>query len=111
MKLIYGMIIVVIAQIIAFFQLQGQSRWLWAKENAFILMFLGLPISFLYIKSTGLINDYTGQTWPGRLIGQSIGVIIFALLSWLIFKEPLTLKTIVCLVLALGILVIQLFWK
>ena len=81
MKLIYGMIIVVIAQIIAFFQLQGQSKWIWAKDNPFILMFLGLPISFLYIKSTGLINDYTGQTWPGRLIGQSIGVIIFALFS------------------------------
>jgi len=111
MKLIYGMIIVVIAQVIAFFQLQGQSRWLWAKENAFILMFLGLPISFLYIKSTGLINDYTGQNWPGRLIGQSIGVIIFALLSWLIFKEQMTLKTMVCVCLSLAVILIQIFWK
>jgi hypothetical protein len=111
MKLIYGMIIVIIAQVIAFFQLQGQSRWLWAKENAFILMFLGLPISFLYIKSTGLINDYTGQTWPGRLIGQSIGVIIFALLSWLIFKEQMTLKTMVCVCLSLTVILIQIFWK
>jgi hypothetical protein len=111
MKLIYGVIIIVVAQIIAFFQLQGQTRWLWAKDNAFLLMFLGLPISFLYIKSTGLINEYTGQTWPGRLIGQSIGVIIFSLMSWLLFKETMTLKTLVCVSLSLIVILIQIFWK
>lgn len=111
MKLFYGVLITIVAQIIAFFQLQSQSRWLWAKDNAFILMFLGLPISFLYIKSTGLINEYTGQTWPGRLIGQSIGVIIFSLLSWLVFKEQMTLKTMVCVSLSLTVILIQIFWK
>ncbi len=111
MKLIYGIIIISIAQVIAFLQLQGQSRWVWAKENAFILMFLGLPISYLYIRSTGLINDYTDQTWPGRLIGQSIGVIIFALLSWLVFKEQMTLKTMICVCLSLTVILIQIFWK
>jgi hypothetical protein len=29
----------------------------------------------------------------------------------ILFKEPLTLKTITCLLLALSILLIQLFWK
>lgn len=111
MKLFYGVLITILAQVIAFFQLQSQSRWLWAKENAFILMFLGLPISFLYIKSTGLINDYTGQTWPGRLIGQSIGVIIFSLLSWLVFNESMTLKTFVCVCLSLIVILIQIYWK
>lgn len=111
MKLINGILIIVIAQVVAFFQLQGQTRWLWAKDNAFLLMFLGLPISYLYIKSTGLINDYTGQTWPGRLIGQSIGVIIFSLMSWLVFKETMTLKTLVCVSLSLIVILIQIFWK
>jgi multidrug transporter EmrE-like cation transporter len=111
MKLFYGVLLTIVAQVIAFFQLQSQSRFIWAKENAFILMFLGLPISFLYIKSTGLINEYTGQTWPGRLIGQSIGVIIFSLLSWLVFKEQMTLKTMVCVCLSLTVILIQIFWK
>lgn len=111
MKLVYGVLVIIVAQILSFFQLQSQSRWIWAKENTLILMFIGLPISFLYIKSTGLINEYTGQTWPGRLIGQSIGVIIFSLLSWLVFKEQMTLKTMVCVSLSLTVILIQIFWK
>jgi MFS superfamily sulfate permease-like transporter len=111
MKLIEGVLIIILAQVISFFQLQGQGRWVWAKDNPLIMMLLGLPVSYLYIKSTGLINDYTLQTWPGRLIGQSIGVIIFSLLSWLVFKETMTLKTMVCVCLSLTVILIQIYWK
>jgi multidrug transporter EmrE-like cation transporter len=58
-----------------------------------------------------MVIAFEGQMWPSRLIGFSIGAIVFTLLSWVIFKEPLTLKTGVCLVLAAGILLIQLLWK
>jgi multidrug transporter EmrE-like cation transporter len=58
-----------------------------------------------------MIIAFNGQMWPSRLIGFSVGAVVFTWLSWLIFKEPLTLKTIVCLILAIGILIIQLFWK
>jgi multidrug transporter EmrE-like cation transporter len=73
---------------------------------------MGIPISMLFMYSVkNMIIAYNGQMWPSRLIGFSIGAVVFTWLSWLIFKEPLTLKTIVCLILAIGILIIQLFWK
>jgi multidrug transporter EmrE-like cation transporter len=54
---------------------------------------------------------FNGQLWPSRLIGFSIGAIVFTWLSWAIFSEPVTPKTWVCLTLAMTILLIQLFWK
>jgi multidrug transporter EmrE-like cation transporter len=83
-----------------------------SKNHYWFLVLMGIPISMLFMYSVkNMVIAFDGQMWPSRLIGFGIGAIVFTWLSWLIFKEPLTLKTIVCLMLALGILVIQLFWK
>jgi multidrug transporter EmrE-like cation transporter len=58
-----------------------------------------------------LVIAFDGQMWPSRLIGFSIGAMVFSLLSWSVFSEPLTMKTFICLMLALGILLVQLFVK
>jgi multidrug transporter EmrE-like cation transporter len=58
-----------------------------------------------------MVTAFNGEIWPSRLIGFSIGAIVFTILSWSVFGETLTLKTLACLVLALGILLIQFFWK
>ena len=58
-----------------------------------------------------MVTAFDGQMWPSRLIGFSIGAVVFSLLSWSVFNEPLTTKTIICLVLAVGILLVQLFVK
>ena len=102
-NLIISFVLIFIAQILAYFQLQGQ----------FIFMdLLGLPISYIYIKFTKYCAAaFNGEVWPGRLIGFSIGAIVFALLSHFLIKEEFNLKTIVSLGLASMILLIQIFWK
>ena len=73
---------------------------------------MGIPISMLFMFSVkNMVTAFDGQMWPSRLIGFSIGAIVFTIFSWWIFKEPITVKTGVCLLLAVGILTIQLFWK
>ena len=110
--LILAVIFGFFAQIATFFQLQGQMKYNWFKEHYWLTVLLGIPISMLFMYSVkNMIIAFDGQMWPSRLIGFSIGAIVFTWLSWLIFKEPLTLKTIICLILAMAILVIQLFWK
>ena len=111
MKLFYGALLIVLAQVLTFVQLQSQSRFGWAREHPYIMMFMGIPISYLFINSTRLMNDYTGQTWPGRIIGQTIGIVIFSIMAWLVFREPITIKTGVCILLALCVVLIQIFWK
>ena len=110
--LVVGIIFGLFAQIGTFFQLQGPLKYEWFKNYYWFLVLMGIPISMLFMYSVkNMVIAFDGQMWPSRLIGFSIGAVVFTWLSWLIFKEPLTLKTIVCLILALGILVIQLFWK
>jgi multidrug transporter EmrE-like cation transporter len=110
--LLVGIFFGFLAQIATFFQLQGPLKYEWIKNHYWIMVMMGIPISMLFMYSVkNMIIAYNGQMWPSRLIGFSIGAVVFTWLSWLIFKEPLTMKTIVCLILAIGILIIQLFWK
>lgn len=111
MKLFWAFVLLFFVQIIAFIQLQGQMKWVWAKENPWIMASLGLPIGYILIITTSLFNEWFGINWPGRLIGQGFGVIVFSMMSWIVFKEPITIKTGICILLALGIVFIQMFWK
>jgi hypothetical protein len=111
-SLLIGILFGFMAQVGTFFQLQGQLKYQWFKDHYWLLVLMGIPISMLFMFSVkNMVIAFDGQMWPSRLIGFSIGAIVFTWLSWLIFKEPLTLKTIICLTLAMGILIIQLFWK
>jgi hypothetical protein len=111
-NLIIAFFLVLLAQILAYFQLQGQFISPWIKNNASLMSLLGLPISYLLIKFTKYSTlGFNGEVWPGRLIGFAVGAIIFALMSHFIMKEAFTLKTIVSLCLASMILLIQIFWK
>jgi multidrug transporter EmrE-like cation transporter len=77
-----------------------------------MMSLMGIPLSLLYIQSVKhLVLHFEGQLWPSRLLGFAIGAIVFTAMSWMWFKEPLTLKTLVCLGLAVCIMLIQLFWK
>ena len=111
MKIVYALLLSILAQVISFIQLQGQIAWKFPRENPYIMMLLGLPISLIFIKTTKIFNDHYDANWPGRLIGFGVGVIVFTIMSWLIFKEHPTPKTLTCLGLAFTIVVLQIFWK
>ena len=71
-----------------------------------------MPGMWFYLKSVQhLINAFGGQLWPSRLIGFGIGIMVFVTMSIIMFKEPITLKTLICLFLASMILGVQIFWK
>ena len=111
-NLIYGILYGICGQVISFMQLQGSIKYGWFQKYPILILLSALPSTWLYIKSVdNLVIWGDGQLWPSRLIGFGIGIIIFVTLSMILFKEPLTLKTIVCLLLALSILLVQLFWK
>jgi len=114
-KVLIGLFIFVtytISQIFTFYQLQGHLWNKWIKDNPLLMTILGLPIGYVVIlASREMVELWGGQTWPNRIIGFCLGVIVFSLMSWFILKEPVSLKTSVCLFLCFVILGIQLFWK
>jgi hypothetical protein len=111
-NLVFGILWGILGQIVSFFQLQVGIKYGWNQKHPMLLLLLSLPISWTFLKSVEyLIKAFDGQTWPNRLIGQSIGIIMFSIMSWLVFRETITMKTGVCIILALCIVAIQIFWK
>jgi len=110
--LLVGMLFGFFAQVATFFQLQGPMKYEWFKNHYWLTVLMGIPISMLFMYSVkNMVIAFGGQMWPSRLIGFSIGAIVFSWLSWSVFNEPLTMKTIICLGLAIAILLVQLFVK
>lgn len=112
MNLIWGIIYGAIAQVLVFFQIQGSLKYEILINNKFIVLLAGIPISWLFIESVRQVYIWSdGQLWPGRLIGFSIGIVVFTAMSILLFGEGVSLKTLICLILSCAILAIQIFWK
>jgi hypothetical protein len=112
MKIIAGIIWGTLGQIFSFMQLQGSIKYGWYQKYPILILLSSIPAAWFYIKSVeNLVAWGDGQLWPSRLIGFGIGIIVFVTLSVLLFKEPITLKTLTCLLLAASILLVQIFWK
>jgi len=112
MKIISGIIWGILGQIFSFMQLQGSIKYGWYQKYPILILLSSIPAAWFYIKSVeNLVAWGDGQLWPSRLIGFGIGIIVFVTLSVILFKEPITLKTLTCLLLAASILLVQIFWK
>lgn len=112
MNIIWGILWGLAAQITTFLQLQGRLKYDFLKDNLWFALLMGIPISFMFMQSVKhFVLAFEGQIWPSRLIGFGIGVIVFTVMSSLLFKEPFTMKTGICLFLGLLIILTQLFWK
>ena len=111
-ELIYGIVFGILGQIGSFMQFQCSFKYNWMDKYPVLLLLSGIPVSWFYIKSVHyLIEAFKEEMWPGRLIGFGIGVVVFAAMSTLLFRETITLKTVVSLLLACSIVGIQIIWK
>jgi multidrug transporter EmrE-like cation transporter len=111
-KLLMGFVYGLLAQILTFLQLQGGTKYGWFIKYPIITVLASIPMGWLFLKSVeNLVGYFDGEIWPSRLIGFGIGIIVFGLMSYYMFKEPISLKTAICLILAIMILAIQMFWK
>tara|TARA_B100000287_G_C20123867_1_gene579419 strand:+ start:219 stop:569 length:351 start_codon:yes stop_codon:yes gene_type:complete len=101
-----------LVQVVTWFQLNGQFFSPWFKNNVFLLCIFGIPISWLYIEATRLgFIAFDGLIWPGRLLGFAAGIFTFALCANVFMGEGLNTKTMVSLILATVLTLIQVFWK
>ena len=110
--LIQGFLLFLLAHVITWFQLNGQFKWEWFRENEWILALFGIPISFLYIWGTRYtVEGFDGLLWPTRFVGFGAGIIIYSILVSYFFNEGISLKTLVSLLLAITLICVQVLWK
>jgi hypothetical protein len=112
MNILWGILWGLAAQVTTFLQLQGRLKYDLLKENMWFTVLMGIPISFMFLKSVKhFVDAFDGEIWPSRLLGFGLGVIVFTVMSIWLFKEPFTMKTGICLGLGTLIILVQLFWK
>lgn len=90
-------------------QTNGQFISDWIKRYPLVISLLGIPISYLYIKGTNFSYQHFNQLWPGRMLAFSISMVVFFIMTYSLMHESVNFKTIISLILALLIILIQLF--
>ena len=97
------------AAILAFFQLQG--HYVWTDIKFFKTMWwvygTSIIIAPLFFYSTIWSYEHFGAFWNMRLAGFGIGTLVFGIMAWTLIGEIPTIKTIICLLLAIAIILIQ----
>ena len=107
-EILATIIILFLANIVIWFQLNAQLKWDWFKDNYWLMSLLGIPISYALLYSTKYGFQGFGELWPIRLLGFAVGMITFPIITWVILGEGITLKTGISLVLAGTIVLLQL---
>jgi len=106
-KLLLALAASLIGHVIAWFHMQGQFKWEWAKSIWWVF-FGGIPISFLFYYGTRWYYEYFGYYWAVRPIGFGMATIVFSILTWAVLGELPDTKTVICVVLAVIIIILQL---
>ena len=106
-KLWAALIISFFGHIIAWFHMQGQFKYEWAKSIWWVILG-GVPISIAFYYGTRWYYEYFQNYWYVRPIGFGMGTLIFGLLTWTILNEVPDTRTIISMLLSVVIIVIQL---
>ena len=108
-KLWLAIIAQVLGSLIAFYQLQGHYVYPQYKflKSMWWVYLTSIPIAPLFFYSTKWSFEHFGAFWNMRLAGFGIGTIVFGTMAWLFIGEIPTLKTIISILLAMAIILIQ----
>jgi hypothetical protein len=112
MNFFYGIFFGILGQILSFLQLQASAKFGWNDRYPYLVLLCSVPIGFFFIRSVHhFVEAFNGETFPSRLIGFAIGIVVFIAMSKLLFDENLNAKNLVCIVLSFCIVAIQIWWK
>ena len=108
--IIISTFIFVLGQVLIWYQLNSQLVWDWAKgtKSMWIMSLLGIPISLLMWLCTKWGYIGFGSLWAGRWMAFSTSMLVFPIMTYFYLGETITLKTLVTILLAFIIMLLQL---
>ena len=97
--------------VLIWYQLNSQLVWEWAKgyKSMLLMSLLGVPISILFWYATKWGYIGFGNLWAVRFMGFATSMLTFPIMTYFYLGEPMSLKTLLTLGLAIIIIIIQLF--
>ena len=107
--IIITILIFFLNNIFIWYQLNGQLVWdFWKSWKGIVCMLLmGIPISGLFYLATKWGYQGFGTLWPVRFMGFATSMMTFPIMTWLYLGEVITIKTIITILLALVIILLQ----
>ena len=100
----------VIGNVLVWYQLNSQLVWDWAKGNKsmWIMSLLGIPISLLFWLCTKWGYLGFGNLWAVRWLAFGSSMLVFPIMTYFYLGEAITLKTLISIILAIIIMLLQL---
>ena len=100
----------IVANILVWYQLNSQLVWKWAEgyKSMWIMSLLGIPISLLFWLCTKWGYLGFGNLWSVRFLGFATSMMTFPIMTYFYLGETITLKTLVTILLAFIIMLLQL---
>jgi hypothetical protein len=104
-------LVFIINNIIMWYQLNGQLVWeFWKSTKGIIVsLLLGIPMTGLFWLATKWGYIGFGNLWAVRFMGFAASMLTFPIMTWLYLGESITIKTLITILLAFIIMLIQLF--
>ena len=103
------MMIFFLTNIIIWYQLNSQLVWEWAKgtKAMWFSALLGIPISLLFWWATKIGYEAFGNLWSIRFMGFATSMLTFPVMTYFYLGEVITLKTLITILLAAIIMILQ----
>ena len=95
--------------IMIWYQLNGQLVWDFWKtwKGITVTLLMAIPITALFWYATKIGYQGFGNLWSVRFLGFATSMISFPIMTWLYLGEVITIKTIITILLALVIMLLQ----
>ena len=108
-KLFLAIIRLIFGNILAWYQLNAQFKWTESAfwNNPYLMSIFGIPVGYAFFIAPKLCFEHFGFTRNMRMIGFGVGTLVFGIMSWIMLEEIPTLKTFICIILAIAIILIQ----
>ena len=109
MKLYYGLLLLLLAQVLSWFQSNSTIIGGDLENKAIIAACITAPLTTLaYAYGTKFMYLSTDSLWSVRFITFGIGYLVFIPLTWYFLgEEMITAKNIVSFLLCVGLLLVQ----
>ena len=107
--IVISTIIFILSQILIWYQLNSQLVWKWAEgyKSMWWMSLLGIPISLLMWLCTKWGYIGFGNLWAVRFMGFATSMLVFPIMTNFYLGEPMNLKVMITILLALIIMILQ----
>jgi len=107
-----GILFIIFSYILIWIQAYGPSKITFIKSNNWIIYVTAIIITYFFSKGTEtLLLTFKDTLWSVKVVTFSINMFVFTLMTYFITGEGFNIKNIICLLLAVVIVLIQVFWK